>query len=84
MNILRNYPKRLLWRFYWISLILSLILDIPWLYSKKFHFYFDFQHLPEFFAFFGLLGCMLLILGAKGIGFFIVKDEDYYEKRLRR
>ena len=32
-------------------------------------------------AIFGLFGCMLLILIAKGMGFFIVVDEDYYQKK---
>lgn len=84
MHILRTYPKKLLWRLYWISLILTLILDLLWLYSRRFHYHFRFQYLPEFFALFGFLGCMILILVAKGMGLFIVKDEDYYEKRLGR
>lgn len=84
MNILRTYPKKLLWRLYWISLILTLFLDLLWLYSNRFHYHFPFQYLPEFFALFGFLGCMILILVAKAMGLFIVKDEDYYEKRLRR
>ncbi|MGB9629788.1 MAG: hypothetical protein ACPL6D_14125, partial [Thermodesulfobacteriota bacterium] len=84
MNILRNYPKKLLWRLYWISLVLTLLIDLLWLYTKKFHYHFPFQYLPEFFALFGFFGCMALIFVAKGMGFFIVKEEDYYEKRLRR
>ncbi|MGQ9646998.1 MAG: hypothetical protein ACUVWO_10715 [Thermodesulfobacteriota bacterium] len=83
MNLLRQYPKKLLWRLYFVSLGISLILDLLWLYSDTLHYHFRFQYLPEFFALFGLFGCMLLILVAKGMGYFIVKDEDYYEKRSR-
>lgn len=78
---LRKYPKKLFWRLYYVCLVLSLVLDFYWLYSHKFHYHFSFQLVPQFFALFGLFGCMLLILIAKGMGFFIVVDEDYYQKK---
>ncbi len=79
--MLRKYPTKLLWWVYFVSMGLSLLLH-PWLLrSEILHHHYSFQYLPEFFAAFGLVGCMLLILVAKGVGFFISKDEDYYEKR---
>lgn len=81
MHKLRKYPRRLFWRLYTICLVLSLILDFYWLYKQMFHYHFAFQNIPQFFALFGLLGCMLLILIAKGMGWFIVVDEDYYQKK---
>ena len=81
MDWLRTYPKKLFWRLYYITLVLSLILDGYWLHAHMFHYHFPFQYIPEFFALFGLFGCMLLILIAKGMGFFIVVDEDYYQKK---
>lgn len=81
MNKLRKYPKRLFWGIYFLSLMLSLILHPLLLRSDKLHYHYAFQSLPEFFALFGLVVCMLLILVAKGIGVFISTDEDYYEKR---
>jgi hypothetical protein len=81
MNRLRIYPKKLFWRLYFFALVVSLVLDFVWLYAGRFHFHFSFQHLPQFFAIFGLFGCMLLILIAKGMGIFIVVDEDYYPKK---
>lgn len=83
MKSLRIYPKRLFWRLYYVFLVISLILDFYWLYVHLFHYHFTFQYFPQFFALFGLLGCMLLILIAKGMGFFIVVDEDYYQKKSR-
>ncbi len=80
MNILRRYPKKLFWTVYFIGLVVSLVLDLAWLRSDLLHYHFAFQYLPEFFAIFGLFGCMLLILIARGMGYFIVKDEAYYEK----
>ncbi len=81
MHWLRIYPKRTLWRLYWGVLVLSLILDALALYAHAFHYHFKFQYTLEFFALFGFFGCMLLILIAKGIGLFIVKEEDYYQRR---
>lgn len=83
MNKLRTYPKKLFWRLYFVGLVVSLILDFFWLYLHVFHYHFSFQYLPQFFALFGLLGCMLLILIAKAMGIFIVVDEDYYQEKAR-
>ena len=80
MNKLRVYPKKLFWRLYWVVLVLSLILDLIWLYLQAFHYHFQFQYLPQFFAILGLFGCMLLILIAKALGIIIVVDEDYYQE----
>ena len=81
MNKFRIYPKKLFWRLYFVSLVVSLILDFLWLYRHVFHYHFSFQYLPQFFAIFGLFGCMLLILIAKAMGIFIVVDEDYYQEK---
>jgi hypothetical protein len=69
---------------YFVGLMVSLLLDLLWVRSHILHYHFSFQSIPEFFAIFGLFGCMLLILIAKGMGYFIVKEEDYYERRSRR
>ncbi len=78
---IRKYPRKLLWWLYFICLVGSLVLDVYWLYAHKFHYHYEFQYLPLFFAYFGLVGCMLLILIAKALGWFIVVDEDYYENK---
>ena len=81
MNKLRKYPKKLFWRLYFVALVLSLILHPLLLHWHKLHHHYSFQYLPEFFALFGLVVCILLILVAKGMGIFISTDENYYEKR---
>jgi hypothetical protein len=81
MNKLRQYPKKFFWGIYLLSLVLSLILHPLLLRSDELHHHYAFQYFPEFFALFGLVVCVLLILVAKGIGIFISTDEDYYEKR---
>lgn len=81
MNRFRRYPKKLMWRLYFVCIAVSLVLDVLWLHSHVLHYHFSFQYFPEFFALFGLFGCILLILIAKGIGYFIVVDEDYYKDK---
>ena len=81
MKKLRKYPKKLFWGIYFLSVVVTLILQPLLLRSDKLHYHYSFQSLPEFFALFGLVVCMLLILVAKGIGVFISAHEDYYEKR---
>jgi hypothetical protein len=84
MDRFRIYPKRFFWKVYWAALGVSLVLDGVWLFSHAFHYHFKFQYFPEFFALFGFFGCMLLILIAKGMGFFIVKEEEYYTQRSKQ
>jgi len=84
MNILKKYPEKFFWRAFYVSLVVSLILDFLWLYTHTFHYHFSFQNIPQFFALFGVIGCMGLILIAKGMGYFIVTDEDYYDRQSRR
>ena len=81
MNPWRIYPKKKFWRLYYFFLVVSLLLDFYWLYKHIFHYHFSFQYFPQFFAILGLFGCMLLILIAKGMGIFIVVDEDSYHKK---
>jgi hypothetical protein len=83
MRWLRQFPAKMLWRVFYGVLVLSLILDVILLYFHIFHYHFSFQYIPQFFALFGLIGCILLILIAKGLGHLIVTDEDYYERRSR-
>jgi len=83
MSLLRKYPEKFLWRMFFFVLAGSLILDLILLYFHIFHYHFSFQYVPEFFAVLGVFGCMLLILIAKGLGYFIVVDEDYYKKKSR-
>ena len=80
MKGLRKYPKRFFWGMFFAGLGVSLILDMVLLRFHILHYHFPFQYIPEFFALFGLFGCIILILVAKGMGFFIVRDEDYYER----
>ena len=52
---------------------------VPELFIDR-HVYFGIDHFFSFFAVLGFIACALLILFAKGLGFMLKKDEDYYDE----
>lgn len=59
-------------------LIVAIILDVLVVSG---HVEFPWSHIPGFFSFFGFLGCLAIIYGAKLLGhYWLQRDEDYYDK----
>lgn len=48
------------------------------LFYRK-HIHFDFEDWPGFFAWFGFLACVCLVLAAKGMRKLLKREEDYYD-----
>lgn len=67
---------KLFLRLFYGSLILLLIIDF---FVAK-HPAFGFDGAPNFFAAYGFISCVLLVLVAKVLRMFLMKDEDYYDK----
>ena len=44
------------------------------------HIYHDWENIPGFYAFYGFVGCVILVLVAKGMRKVLMKEEDYYDK----
>lgn len=65
--------KRLLGVFY-LSLLILLIVDF---FIQK-HAEFPWENVPNFFAAYGFVSCVVLIFIAKIIRLFIKRDENYY------
>lgn len=62
------------------TLIIFIILDLL-VVSGHVHIVFPWSHVPGFFSFFGFLGCLAIIYGAKLLGHcWLQRDEDYYGK----
>lgn len=70
-----------LFKIYYILMAVSVLIGLLMLHFHMLHYHFPFQWIPAFFAIFGFFGCALLILIAKGMGHWLMKGEDYYEKR---
>lgn len=62
-------------RFFYVSLALLLIID---LFVEK-HSVFGFDGIPNFFAAYGFISCVLLVLFAKVLRKFMMKGEGYYD-----
>lgn len=70
--------------FFWVlygCLFLSIVAGVfVHLYLRpQVHFFWE--ALPVFNAIYGFIGCIVIILGSKAIGYlWLQKEEDYYEK----
>ena len=44
------------------------------------HIYHDWENIPAFYAIYGFIGCVVLVLIAKLMRKVLMKEEDYYDK----
>ncbi|MGB0833019.1 MAG: hypothetical protein ACPGR2_00705 [Psychrobium sp.] len=44
------------------------------------HIYHDWENFPAFYAIYGFVGCVVLVLIAKAMRKVLMKEEDYYDK----
>lgn len=73
-----------LWKIFYIGLGISVIIGVIVQYGIPYHYYFHFKEIiPAFYAIFGFIACLILLVGSKMIGKYlhILVDEDYYSKR---
>ena len=71
-------PKtiRMLWILLYVVCGLTLA---PELFIER-HAYFGIDDFFSFYAILGFIACALLIIFAKGLGYLLKKDEDYYDE----
>ena len=72
--LVRPDSIRLMWRVFWVVLALTVALQI--FIKVKGHFGID--GWIGFGAAFGFLSCVAMIVMAKGLGFILKRDQDYY------
>ncbi len=68
---------RLLWKVF--AVVLAVSVAVQWLLPVKGKFGVDGWF--GFGAAFGFLSCLAMVLFAKGLGFFLKRDENYYRER---
>ena len=66
-------PKKIIWM---LAAACAIVFALDFTYEK--HGYFQWEHLPGFFAIFGFVGFTGLILLAKLLRKLIMRPEDYY------
>lgn len=67
--------KRLLRGFY---VICAVLVALEFVVHR--HTYHDWESLPAFYAIYGFIGCVVLVLVAKWMRTFLMRDEDYYDR----
>ena len=70
----RPSSVRLMWRIFWVVLVLTVALQTV-IEVKG---YFRVDGWIGFGAAFGFLSCLLMVLIAKGLGYLLKRDQDYY------
>lgn len=70
-----NNVKWILWIFY-ASCALLVLFD----FIVHRHIYVEFEKIPTFYALYGFVACVLLVLAAKVLRRLIMRDEEYYDK----
>ena len=72
--LVRPASIRLLWRIFWAVLALTVALQSV----IKVKGYFGVDGWIGFGAAFGFLSCLMMVLFAKGLGYLLKRDQDYY------
>jgi len=62
----------------WISFIIVLVVSLLLETIMTPHPYFEFDGFPGFYAIFGFISCVLIVLVSKFLGIFLKRKEDYY------
>ncbi len=74
--LVRPDSIRLLWRIFWAVLALTVALQI----FIKVKGYFGVDGWIGFGAAFGFLSCVAMVVFAKGLGFILKRDDNYYRE----
>ncbi len=79
IEYLRNRLKTVIWVCCAVLALVVLLDAIPAVVNKE-HAHTKWEHVPTFWAVFGFLGCVVIILFSKWFGHLgIMTREDYYE-----
>lgn len=72
--LVRPASIRLMWRVFWAVLALTVVLQ----FFIKIKGYYGVDGWIGFGAAFGFLSCVAMVVVAKGLGFILKRDQDYY------
>jgi len=72
-------PKNVMWilRIFYAICILLVVAD----FIVHRHIYVSFEEIPAFYALYGFVACVVLVVIAKAMRKLVMRDEDYYDKR---
>ncbi len=72
-------PKNVMWilRIFYAICVLLIVAD----FVVHRHIYVSFEEIPAFYALYGFVACVVLVVIAKAMRKFVMRDEKYYDKR---
>ena len=73
-------PKNVTKVVYGVFVICALVALADLLYHKHVHDGFPWEGWFNFYGFYGFVGCVFLVLVAKWMRTFLMRDEDYYDR----
>jgi hypothetical protein len=80
IEFLRNRLKTVIWVCISLLVVLVVLDAIPGIVDKE-HAHTKAEHFPAFWAVFGFVACVLIIIGSKAFGHAgIMTREDYYDE----
>ncbi len=71
-------PKNVQWTMRGFYIICALLVIADFLIHR--HIVLDWEKIPAFYAIYGFVACVLLVVLAKGMRQFIMRKEDYYDE----
>ena len=74
----RPGSRKLLWRLLWGACAVSVLAELVFVFGDHRHGHFGIDGWFGFYAALGFVGCAVLILVAKGVGFALKRPETYY------
>lgn len=70
-------PRHVRWIMIGLYVLCALLFGLDFVLHR--HVYLDFDKIPAFYALYGFIACVVLVLLAKVMRLFLMRDEDYYD-----
>lgn len=73
-----DYPQNIRKVRIWFYIVLALLV-LPDLFIHKHALFYSYETWPGFYALFGFVSCVVIIVVSKLLGFVLKRKEDYYD-----
>lgn len=64
----------------WVGFIAVLAATVAAGFAVDLHPHFEIERLPAFFALYGFLACVAMVVGSKLLGFLLKREDTYYDR----
>lgn len=78
---MKQMPPAARWMLYIFFGLCTLLLALDFILTREI--YHPFERMPVFYALFGFIGCVVLVVVAKWMRVFLMRGETYYDDELK-